>query len=217
MELAKISFNRKTFDMIPENERIFVVQLSLFANEITMLHKLIVFSNNYKGGETGLTAQNVQSFFLIKLLAGKLYEGWRLLKNSYFKSKLSQQYDDQLSPEDKESIGYIKSYFKKHNLISLIRNKYAFHYDARHIKAELSAIPEDEVLDLYLASDHGNSLYSMAHIISSYALLNEVDNSDNLKALDQIFKDVLGVAGKFLTFSGVVLGKIWGKHRIPVS
>jgi hypothetical protein len=40
MELAKISFKRKTFDIIPENERIFIVQLSLFANEITMLHKL---------------------------------------------------------------------------------------------------------------------------------------------------------------------------------
>ena len=217
MELTKISFKRKTFDIIPENERIFIVQLSLFVNEITMLHKLIVFSNNYKGSETAVKAQNVQSFFLIKLLAGKLYEGWQILQKNYFRSKLSKQYDDQLSLEGKESIEYIKTYFNKQNLISLIRNKYSFHYDYEHIKEELSSIPEDEGLDLYLASEFGNSLYYMAHVVSSYALFNEVDSTDDRKALDKIFKDVLEMASKFLTFAEVVLGKIWEKYQISVS
>lgn len=217
MELTKKSFQRKALDIIPENERILFVQLSLFANEITMLHKLIAFSNNLKGDEAVLTAQNVQSFFLIKLLAGKLYEGWQILQKNYFNQKLSKQYDDQVSLEGKKSIKYIKSYFKKPNAISLIRNKYAFHYDFLHIKEELNSIPEDEFLDLYLASDYGNSLYSMAHVISSYALFHEIDSTDDLKAIDKIFKDVLGVAKNFLMFSGVVLGEIWKTYKIDGS
>lgn len=217
MELAKITFKRESFDLIPKGERIFLVQLSLFANEITMLHKLIVFSNNYKDGKTVLTAQNVQSFFLIKLLAGKLYEGWQMLQKSYFKRSLSKQYEKILSKKGRDSIGHIKSYFGKRNLISLIRNKYAFHYDYEHINKELASIPADEDLELYLAPDHGNSLYSMAHIISSYALFDEVDSSDDFKALDKIFKDVLGVASKFLVFAGELSGKIWQTYRIPVS
>ena len=182
-----------------------------------MLHKLIVFSNNYKEGETVLAAQNAQSFFLLKLLAGKLYEGWQMLHKAYYKSKLSKRYDPILSKNGKDSIKHLKSYFRKRNVISLIRNSYAFHYDYEHIKNELSSIPADENLELYIASDHGNSFYSMAHVISSYALLNEVDSTDDFSALDKIFKDVLGVASKFLIFAGELSRKIWETYWISVS
>lgn len=217
MKIAKIVFKKESFDKIPEKDRLFIVQLSLFANEITMLYKFIVFSNNYKEGETILIAQNVQSFFLIKLLAGKLYEGWDMLRKSYFQSKLSKQYEGMLSAKGKESIGSIKSYFGERNLINKIRNKYAFHYDKEHIMDQLNIIKKDEELDLYLAPDHGNSLYSMAHIISSYALFREVDKSDDFRALDKIFKDVLGVASNFLTFAGELIEKIWERYRIPIE
>jgi hypothetical protein len=216
MELIKVSFKRQSFDIIPEAERIFFIQLSLFADEITILHKLILFSNNHKDDQPVLTAQNIQSFFLVKLLAGKLFEGWLILQKNYF-NKLSKKYDAQLSDKCSESIVYIKSYFAKQNLISLIRNKYAFHYDYQRIKNELNSIPTDEVLDLYVSANHGNSLYSMAHIISSYALFNEVDNTDDLKALDTIFKDVLDVSNEFLTFAGELLVKILAAYQIPTS
>ncbi len=216
MELTRVSFKRNSFDIIPEDERLFLIQLSLLANEITILHKLILFSNNYRDAQPVQTAQNIQSFFLMKVLAGKLFEGWLILQKNYF-NKLSKKYDPQLSKECAASMTRIKSFFGKENLISLIRNKYAFHYDFDRIKNDLNSISSDEILDLYFSSDHANSLYSMAHVISSYALFNEVDSADHLKALDNIFKDVLDMSSEFLTFAGELLTKIWQTHKISVS
>ena len=102
-------------------------------------------------------------------------------------------------------------------MIRLIRNKYAFHYDIDPVREQLDAIPNNEELDLFLATDHGNSLYSMAHIVSSWALFNEVDPSDNLQALGRIFKEILEVANYFLTFADGILTKIWEQHRIQVE
>ena len=216
MELKKLTFKKETIDNIPEKERILIVQLSIFSNEISMLHKLIVFSNNIKGKGPLLTAQNIQSFFLIKLLAGKLYEGWELLRKSYFGSKLSIEYDDKLSKRGKNNLEFIKTYFGKTNVIKLIRNKYTFHYDKDHILDGLKAIPNDEELDMYLASDIGNTLYSMAHIISSYALFKEVRSNSEYEALKIIFKDVLTISAKYLIVSVELIQNILSKNKLTI-
>ncbi len=217
LEITRVVFSKANFDKIPANERVFMVQFSMFANEISMLHKFIVFSNYHKEGETILTAQNTQSFFLLKTLAGKLYEGYEIVRKNYFKNQLSKQYDSLLPEESRRALSSLKSYFVGDNLIKKIRNKYAFHNDMDPVREQLGTIPDDEELDIYLASDHGNSLYSMAHIVSSYALFNEVDPSDHLQALDRIFKEILEVASNFLTFADGILVEIWGKYRIQIE
>ncbi len=215
MELKRIIIKKSEFDTIPENDRLFIVLISACANEVSMLHKFIAYSNYHVEDETINTAQNVQSFFLIKLLAGKLYEGFEIIRKDYFGSALSREHDVHLSKDSKIALTSLKSYFSRgDNLIKLIRNKFSFHYDSTLVREQLDGIPDEEDLELYLASNHGNSLYALSHIVSSYALFNEVDDSDHWKAVDTIFKEVLNAATNFLVFAEGILTVIWVRHRI---
>jgi len=215
MELKRIVIKKSEFDTIPEKDRLFIVLISACTNEISILHKLITYSNYYVEDKTINTAQNVQSFFLIKLLAGKLVEGYDIIRKDYFGSSLSREYAAELSEDSKAALTILHSYFKRNdNLIKLIRNKFSFHYDSDIVKEQLDKIPDEEDLELYLASNHGNSLYTLSHITSSNALFNEVDDSDNWKAVDTVFKEVLSTAKNYLVFAEGILTVIWRQHRI---
>jgi len=218
LEITRIVFKKSSFDKIPENERVFMVQFLMFANEISMLQKFIKFSNYPQEGEPVLTSgQNTQTFFLVKLFAGKLFEGYEIVRKNYFGNQLSKQYNSLLPDGSNRALDSLKKYFGRENLISLIRNNFAFHYNEDHVRKQLGAIPDDEELDLYLTSDHGNSLYSMAHIVSSYALFKEVNPSDDFQALDKIFEETLNVASNFLNFADGIVPRILEKNRIQVK
>ena len=218
LEITRIVFSKTSFDEIPENERIFMVQILMFANEISMLQKIIKFSNYPHEGHPVLTsAQNTQTFFLVKLFAGKLFEGYELVRKNYFGNQLSKQYHSLLPDWSNRALDSLKRYFGRDNLIGLIRNNFAFHYNEDLVREQLGAIPDDEDLDLYLTSDHGNSLYFMAHKVSSYALFKKVNPSDDFQALDKIFEETLSVASNFLNFADGIVPKILEKNRIQVK
>jgi len=77
MKITKIKFEPEKFLRLEENERVFFVMISIFANEIAVLHKLIAYSSGKEQHNPVLIrAQNTQAMFIVKLLGGLLFEGW---------------------------------------------------------------------------------------------------------------------------------------------
>ena len=214
MKITKIKLEPEKFLGLDENERVFFIMISIFANEIAILHKLIAYSSAKDHSNPVLVrAHNTQAMFTMKLLGGLLFEGWLILRNDYFSSKLSKEYDPLLTPIGKESIQKIKEYFSRENNIGLIRNKFAFHYDSTEIKKNMPDLLKGEELELYMAEDHGNCLYFMSHAIANNALLRLIGGTDPLEAIDTIFKDVLTVARHFLDFIGDIFLVFFRKHK----
>ncbi len=201
IDLISIRVTKEQFDRIPEEEKLLFVKSSLFADEINILLKLITFSNkNYKDN-IYLAAQNNQTLFLIKLLAGKLREGWDMLDTDFWRSKLSLEYDKYLKPEGKDKLDRLKRYFQDRsdkNPISLIRKKYAFHYDSEYIREQLKNVSVDESLEIYLGKHPYDTFFCLSHLIINHSIFEKVAKGDPWKALNIIFKDIIDVAMLFI-------------------
>ncbi|MDT5121899.1 MAG: hypothetical protein QOC96_1381 [Acidobacteriota bacterium] len=201
MEIRVISIPKLKLDKIPELERAFYLHIGHLRNEVAMLHKLLWWNNNNPTDHSVLESTNVaQGFMLVRIIAGKLWEGWDLVQKSYFKSKVSLLVDPKLPLRSKKALNELKSYFGKANIIAMIRNQFAFHYSPQHIRDQLTQVEDTDQLEIYMAPLNVNIFYQFSEIIANSAMLNAVDEADYMIALRKLFDEVLGVAVQFTNF-----------------
>lgn len=203
MELLKVNIRKSKLDTIPENERVFFIQLTNFLNELNILQKCVFFSGNEIKSLNAIErrAQISQALFFIRMLAGKLNEGWEMLNKDFFGTQLSKEYKTALSQVGKDSLSELKRYFTRDNNVNLIRKKFAFHYDAEKIKGEIDKIPKNEVLEMLISEHRGNCLYSFSDVTVNWAILNSIDPSNPARAMDTLIVEVaIKVGGWFQEF-----------------
>ena len=193
MKLTKAEFSKKHLDQLPKEEKVFFVQLTHLLDELSILSKCVIFASNAIEAkqEVEKTAQRMQALFFIRILVGKIYEGWRMFRASYFSSQLSQKYDKLLSNLASESIKELKRYFAKDNLIREIRNKYAFHYDRENVENQLNRITQDETLSMLISEHQGNNLFAFSDTVINSSILNSINPSDQQKAMDTFVEEVI--------------------------
>ena len=204
MKLHKINIPKSKLDTICEIEKVFFIQLMHFLSELNVLQKCTIFSNNELDSLKTIEkrGQISQAQFFIRTLAGKLYEGWKMIGKNFLKTQLSSEYENLLSQKGKESLSELIVYFNdENNLVRLIRNKFAFHYDKEKIKEEIDKIPQEELLEMYISEHRGNCLYSISDTVVNWAILNSIDSSNSKRAMDRLFCEIaLKVSGYFQGF-----------------
>lgn len=211
MEIIKASVTKKDLSKLRSKELDFFIQGGWMLNEISILHKLTIFSNKHSDIQIVRNVQNSQSLFLLTLLAGKLCEGWK-----YFVKK-SLHYQNHLTPTALENIEKLKAYFStRDNLINKIRNKIAFHYDPKHIMDVFYGTPDDEVFELYLNQSVGNSFAFISSVLLLNSILQDDEGSDPIEVIDKFFMEILGVANWFIIFLQECLAVIV-ERQIPVK
>ncbi|GAI85010.1 unnamed protein product [marine sediment metagenome] len=105
MKLLKINIPKSKLETIPEIEQVFFIQLTHFLNELNTLQKCVIVSNNKLTSLTSIEkrSQISQAHFFIRTLAGKLYEGWKMIRKDFLETQLSREYENLLSQKGKES------------------------------------------------------------------------------------------------------------------
>jgi len=148
---------------------------------------------------------------LRKLLAGKLYEGNKLLRQRFYGSSVSRDYVPLLSKEAREALSKIKNYFDRDNLIHKVRKNYAFHYSPDELAAVLPSVSED--LDVYIDSAGRilNNLYYFAEVLANTAMLSGIDH-DIQAAFRKFWKDVILVAEWFAIVSNGLIVQFLKNH-----
>src|SRR5712692_2953005 len=130
MKIRTLQLSKSDLRLFPDSERLLVVVGGHIRNEVACLEKLLLRAVHTESTSQMESDGNVsQSFLLLRLLAGKLYEGRRFLKKN-FDDKLASAYAKVL-PEDRLSAyEELKAYVDSHStqIIKLIRNHLAFHY-----------------------------------------------------------------------------------------
>ena len=206
MKLSEINIPKSKLDTIPEIEQVFFIQLMQFLNELNILQKCTIVSSNGLASLTTIEkrSQISQAHFFIRILAGKLYEGWKMIGKNFLETQLSSEYENLLSQKGKESLLELKVYFKdKNNLVRLIRDKFAFHYDKEKIKEEIDKIPQEELLEMYISEHRVNCLYSISDTVVNWSILNSLDSSNSQQAMDILIGDIaIKVSGWFREFCG---------------
>jgi len=206
MKLLKINIPKSKLDTIPEIERVFFIQLMQFLNELNILQKCVIVSNNELESLTTIEkgGQISQAHFFIRTLAGKLYEGWKMIGKNFFETQLSSEYENLLSQKGKESLSELIGYFNDgNNKVRLIRNKFAFHYDKEKIEEEIDKIPQEKLLEMHISKHRVNCLYSISDTIVNWSILNSINSSNSQQAMDILIGDIaIKVSRWFREFCG---------------
>lgn len=219
MELKKLSISKSKLMSIPEAEQLFFLRFGNLFNEICILRKLAYFSTGIETTDRTIrAAQNSQAFLLLKMLAGKLWEGWRLLEQDFFGTKLSQDYESRLTPIGCRGLDGLKQYFSRDNRIKKIRDELAFHYSNEYkeqMKKILEKLGESEMLDVIISENHFNCLYVASEVVASLASVEWTDFPDGYQqALENFLVEIDKVTKLFLDFLGDCLLVFVKKHKV---
>ncbi len=200
MKFREIIISKSELDKLSKEERIFFVQISHIMHELSIIFKCLIATNNVKttSSTAHYSAQIAQSLYFIKTLAGILNEGWNVIGESYFKTKLSKKYDPILPNYAKRGLIRLKAYFKGDNIVNDIRNKFSFHYDSDEIDDVLAKVPEKEKIKIFVSKYTGNTFHEFSETIANRALLNSIDPLNHQKAMDTFFDDVAIKVPKYL-------------------
>lgn len=200
---------------IPEEDRALFVLLGHLVNELNVLNKMFYLCSQFKEESKLRTHAHIsQALVFARVLLGKLYEGWELLRKGYFESKISKRYDEQLNKEANDSLVKLKQYFGRDNLIKDIRNNFAFHYSVEDAKSALGHDLDEEELLMYLAENNGNTLYYFSEYVVNYALLEAIVKGDPDKALERLISESAKVVSWFNDLASGIMAHITEEYLL---
>jgi hypothetical protein len=134
-------------------------------NELAILNRLLMFSMNDTGdGELHNSAQSVQMWCVLQILAAKLFETWVMVDERFLQSNPSDVVG-RMEPAHQASLDWLIYYFGKgqpfkDSALKIIRDKTAFHYDRLNLTEAADNLAAGEN-SIYLAQHPANSLYFM--------------------------------------------------------
>lgn len=201
MAIYRAKLNKDAMLRIPEKERNIFFALAHLQNEIRFSIDSVAWSKfSDHEDENEFEGQLALNFFYLRILAGKLHEGWQLLNKHLFNNKdLSIDFNNKGSKEGTECLNSIKAYFSKNNTISDIRNKLSFHYNPVELASHLEIMKDN--LSLYLSSENGaNTIYYFAEALANWAVISKLKNYKNLNPVKEIIEELIEVAGNFSIF-----------------
>ena len=179
-------------EAIPDSERRLLILVAHAANELNSLSKLFHYSATATAKDPILLqAENAQALVLARLLTGKIYECWQLLQSSFFGNALSKMYHPLLDDDTLQSLGALKRYFSHENVIALMRNHFAFHYSPDQIDAGYKALVDGDALDVYLATEDGNTFFAFADTITGRAMLETIRPGNPEAAFETLVNDTV--------------------------
>ena len=217
MKIQIYTISKQALMDIPAKERDFFLLAGHFANEVIFLSKLLVITQDQASEKIPAKAELTQALFVHKTLAGKLYEGWQMIRKYYFGTAISKDYHELLEKDAQEAIKQLNRYFGKGNLISKVRNSYSFHYSSDKIDPTLKEMEDGDEFDMYIAEQHINSLYYVAESVINKAMLQELESNDLQTSFDKLYQDTVEVHRLLLTFIHNFMKVAAGRHFVKTE
>ncbi len=199
---------------VPAKERDFFLLAGHFANEIIFLSKLLIITRHQPLEKIPAKAELTQALFVHKILAGKLYEGWQMIRRYYYGTAISKVYNELLEKDAQEAIKNLNRYFGKPNLIRKVRNSYSFHYGPDKIEPTLKEMEDGDEFDMYIAEQHLNTLYYVSESVINKAMLHELEPNDLRASFDKLNQDIVEIHGLLLTFIHNFMKVAAGRHFV---
>ena len=213
MELTRIAIDKEKLFSLDESEITLFLGLGHLTNEINATTKLLYWSANATTDqEANEKGQLSLMFFLIRLLAGKLYEGWVLLSKHYFNSKLSKDYHKIINETASTAIKSLKKYFGPKNASKIIRNNFSYHYSPDEVSKYLRDFDGDLLAFLH-EETAPNSLFDFAESTLLQALLNLLSENGIETSIKGLSNEFIDVSLWFSQASDGIMASIIDKNK----
>lgn len=197
-------------------ERALVVSVAHAVNELNVLRKLVLLASNAdRTTKWQKDAHTCQLLVITRVLTGKLYESWQVVRQTYFDSKLSLTYGNKLTADGTEALARLGKYFgRADTTVKSVRNQFAFHYSQSHLGEAAADDTDNDELSLYFSETSGNVLYYFAEHIAGGALLRTIDPQSTSLAFGKLLVEIAEVTLLFNTFAQSLIAAILD-HGLP--
>lgn len=218
IDVYRIVLSKDRLKSLPPDERSLLLLLGYVANQIAMTQKIVTFMTNRAPAdpvEEKLAA--VQTQMMARNMIGVLNEGWLLIKKRFVSKPLGRAYEPLLDAGGVEALAKLKRHFGASNLLSKIRNDYAYHLpeDAEVDAAFQAAIVDPEWDDdwyWYMSGSNFNSLYFPSDIVVLHGILKSINGTNLRDAQAKIMGEVRLVSDLMGEFIPALTAAIWRKH-----
>lgn len=217
-QLAALSLTKSQLDQIPADERLFYFMAGQLHNDINILTKLLTAAINelklVNKEPPKRSAAIAQVLLLLKLTAGRLYEGHKMINETFSAKSFLKKYKAEMSSATFGSLDTMNKYFGGGSAIQRIRTKFAFHLDAESIASAYANAPPDFTSVEYLSDKYrGHNLFHTSETLSLIAVIG--DGLENWQGtIDDIVEEITATCltvGTFLMgFIGIVFSKYLG-------
>ena len=153
--LIALTLTKAQLDQIPADERLFYFMAGQLHNDINILEKLLVAATNeleLVGSEPAKRrAALAQAVLILKLTAGRLYEGHKMINETFSAKGFLKRYKAEMSSAQLAILDTLNKYYGGKSAIQRIRRKFAFHLDAASIAAAYANTPAEFTSVEYLS------------------------------------------------------------------
>lgn len=215
-QLIALTLTKTQLDQIPPDERLFYFMAGQLHNDINILTKLLTAGiNEVKLVDKELpkrSAAIAQVLLLLKLTAGRLYEGHKMIGETFSAKGFLKKYKAEMSSATFVSLDTMNKYFGSKSVIQRIRTKFAFHLDGELIADAYSNAPPDFTSVEYLSTKYtGHNLFYTSEMLGLMAAVG--GGLENWQStIDQIVEEITGTCVTVGTFLMGFLGIILKKH-----
>jgi len=201
-------------DAAPDTERAFFLLAGFVCDEVMLLIRLMLSCMpSDQCGVREQRAQNAQVLILNALLSGVLYEGWCLLRKTWFVDEVfGKEYESQMPEASTNALEIIKKYFGRDNVIKTARNKFAFHLDPGILAAGYRGVPDTEDCAWYVAKDVVNDLHYISHVVAGRALFDNISPGDPGEGVRRLVQETTDVSDAFTLFLHGVMRVFIDRH-----
>ncbi len=205
-KLEELSFNKKDMEVLPINEQKLLIKLTHFLNEFNYLNKLALYTtNNWNPPQQAIKDTQTNLFlFCIKLIAGKAYEGFKILNDNIFKKGLLNSFEGRISKSSLKNLKEIEEYFKQDKLFKDIRNHYGFHYYQKNLESSYKKIPKDEKMSFYVGESCLDFFYDFSENITNTAMLELTGEKSRDSSIQKLLKEMTDVYALLLSLHGFI-------------
>ena len=219
-QLAALTLTKTQLDQIPADERLFYFMAGQLHNDINILGKILAAATNelkLVGGEPPKRSAGLaQVLLLLKLTAGRLYEGQKMISETFSAKGFRKKYKAEMSSATFVSLDTLNKYFGRKSTIRRIRTKFAFHLDAASIATAYANAPPEFTSVEYLSKRYsGHNLFHTPEMLSLIAIV--ADGTDKWEdtieqTVVQIVDEITATSNTVGTFLRGFIGIIFSKH-----
>jgi hypothetical protein len=217
MKVWRFTFSHDAFYQLPDEERIFWLQLAQIRNDLRAIDAICIpllnvvsarrETKKYSEAEQWIALH--QLTFAIRQLCGTLEEAHKVISKKWHGTSLNKRLSPVLNQKAKDALKAFNKYFSSQNLVTTIRQKFAHHFDSEILKGRLCSCPPGELHEFIAGQTYGNVFYKFAEDLRYHAIVRVTGETDLQNAVRRLYDEPRhAVMHPFEDFADDVLFKI---------
>lgn len=218
--LVAVRFTKRQLLKLSKPERELLLRLGLALNDLLLFQRIwAAFYYREPKTQLAIEAHTIQSIGALLVLVGKIHEACEVFRKRFLSSPIGREYLRNFSPRQQTAVATLKKLLGSDNLVSKIRNSFAFHYHDEDLSPFIDQLEDKDVLSMYLGDPDGNSMHMFASepmLRSLLAATGEATPQAGLKRIQDFAGNITEALGHWAAAVQIVaVRKILGDRYRP--